>query len=86
MIKVTGMEYGADIIFTVEDNGRGMNEQELSELKDLISGKKSNDRQHGFGMANVEKRIKMQYGEKYGMTVESTFGEGTIVTVRIPKV
>lgn len=86
MIKVTGMEYGADIIFTVEDNGRGMNERELSELKDLISGKKSNDRQHGFGMANVEKRIKMQYGEKYGMTVESTFGEGTIVTVRIPKV
>lgn len=85
-ITVTGKESGEDIVFTVEDNGIGMKESELEKLRDLISGKEINDRQHGFGMANVEKRLEMQYGEKYGMTVESTYGEGTVVTVRIPKV
>ncbi len=41
---------------------------------------------NGFGMANVEKRIEMMYGSGYGMTVDSTYGEGTTVTIRIPVV
>ncbi len=86
MIRVTGKAEGDDIVFTVEDNGRGMNEEELARLKRLISGEESTDDQSGFGMANVEKRLEMLYGDKYGMTVKSEFGEGTVVTVRIPKV
>ena len=86
MIRVTGKAAGDDIVFTVEDNGRGMNEEELARLERLISGEESTDDQSGFGMANVEKRLEMLYGNKYGMTVKSDFGEGTVVTVRIPKV
>ena len=77
---------GKDIVFTVEDNGKGMNEEELAHLRDLISGKVVSDDKRGFGMANVQKRITMHFGSEYGISVNSTPGEGTTVTVRIPKV
>jgi two-component system sensor histidine kinase YesM len=86
MIRVTGKQEDGDIVFKVEDNGIGMNEEELKKLRLLISGELVQDDQSGFGMANVEKRLRMLYGPSYGMTVESTYGEGTVVTVRIPQV
>ena len=87
LIKVTGRESGNDIVFTIEDNGIGMNEEETSNgLKGLIAGKESSMIRDGFGMANVEKRLEMLYGSKYGMTVKSEFDKGTEVTVRIPRV
>ena len=84
LIKVSGTKKGEDITFTVQDNGRGMNEAELENLRGLISGRVTREKEGGYGMANVEKRIEMLYGEEYGMSVESIFGEGTTVTVRIP--
>ena len=86
MIKVTGVSDGEDILLTVEDNGIGMKEDELAHLRGLISGEIKDDEQHGFGMANVEQRLQMHYGRAYGMRVSSTYGEGTKVVVRIPKV
>ena len=86
MIRVTGKADGDDIVFTVEDNGRGMTEEELARLRRLISGEESSDDQRGFGMANVEKRLEMLYGSDYGMTVKSEYDKGTEVTVKIPRV
>ena len=82
---MSGKQDGGDIVFTIEDNGIGMNEEELERLRKLISGELVTDDKTGFGMANVEQRLEVHYGSEYGMTVESTYGEGTIVTVRIPK-
>jgi two-component system sensor histidine kinase YesM len=84
-IKVTGNEEGDDIVFTVQDTGKGMNEEELERLRSLIAGNIVVEEQNGFGMANVEKRLQMQYGAAYGIKVDSTLDEGTTVTVRIPK-
>lgn len=86
MIKVWGFKEGGDIVFTVEDNGRGMKPEELKNLQGLISGEIIRADEGGYGMANVEKRLEMLYGENYGITVESNFGVGTTVTVRIPAV
>ena len=61
-----------------------MNEEELTRLRKLISGEITIDDKRGFGMANVEKRITMLYGEEYGISVDSEYEEGTTVTVRIP--
>ncbi|MBR3042850.1 MAG: sensor histidine kinase, partial [Eubacterium sp.] len=88
LIEVYGAKDGDDIVFTIRDNGIGMKEEELERLRLLISGKVEEDDgndQSGFGMANVEKRIEMLYGSKYGMTVDSVYTEGTTVTVRIPQ-
>ena len=90
-ITVEGDFQGDDIIFRVRDNGIGMKEKELTKFRDYISGKieldnsDKNKSGSGFGMANVEKRIEMMYGPDYGVTVESKYNEGTIVTVLIPK-
>ena len=86
VIKVSGKSAGKDIVLTVEDNGIGMNGEELARLRGLISGDIVLDDKRGFGMANVQQRITMHFGGGYGISVDSTAGEGTILTVRIPKV
>lgn len=91
MIRVEGRlersnASGDDImVFRVKDTGIGMTDEELERLRGLISGEIVLDEQRGFGMANVQKRIEMMYGVGYGITVESTYNEGTTVTVRIPR-
>ncbi len=86
IIRVYGRICGEDLLLMVEDNGIGMMEDELSRLRSLISGEIVREDRHGFGMANVAQRIRLHYGEAYGIRVESTYGEGCLVTVRIPQV
>jgi two-component system sensor histidine kinase YesM len=85
-IKVTGRAEGDNIVLITEDDGIGMKEEELERLRSLIKGDIEDDTQDGFGMANVEKRIEMQYGPEYGITVESEYQKGTVVRVLIPRV
>ena len=40
---------------------------------------------HRYGVRNVNDKIKIVYGSKYGVTIESAMGEGTVVTLRIGK-
>lgn len=54
---------------TIQDNGYGM---DLS--KPLT----------GVGIANVDKRLKLRFGEKYGLHIESELDEGTLVTITLP--
>ncbi len=85
-ITVRGRNMGCDVLFEIEDNGKGMDDAELAHLRGLISGEIASEDQRGFGMANVEKRLEMLYGSEYGITVESELGVGTKVRVRIPGV
>ena len=39
----------------------------------------------GYGLYNVCERIRLNFGENYGITITSTYGEGTCVTVRLPQ-
>lgn len=66
-----------DIVFEVEDDGIGFD-------VDNVTAKKKSDL-GGFGLKNVNERIKLEYGENYGLTVRSEPGKGTKVTVRIAK-
>lgn len=85
-IIVKGEKNGGDLIFTVSDDGIGMKPERLDYVRKLISGEIVDDSQHGFGMANVEQRIHLRYGENYGITVESEYGKGTAVHVTVPVV
>lgn len=75
-----------DIEFTVSDDGVGMTPEELDDLRERISGRTeaAADNIHGIGLLNVNERIRLNYGSQYGIRVESTYGEGTTVTVLIP--
>lgn len=70
-----------DVVLEVEDNGIGMSEEQISELfENDITDK------HGIGVKNVNDRIKIYFGDKYGITVRSELDEGTCVSIRIPKI
>ena len=85
-IRVSGRMGDGELFFIVEDDGIGMRQKELDRMRKLISGEITEELPHGFGIANVAQRIRLHYGEKYGIEVESAYGEGCRVTVRIPQV
>jgi two-component system sensor histidine kinase YesM len=67
------------ILFEVEDDGIGIHE---SVLKSIFQ----HEPPVGYGICNVNNRIKLSYGEEYGIYIISTLGKGTKVTIKIPKV
>ena len=84
-ILVTGSLCGDEIRFTVEDNGVGMEEEELHKLQEEIK-KPCKETEKGFGLANVNERIRMNFGTEYGMQITSVRGQGTRVEIVIPAV
>lgn len=73
------------ILLCVQDNGIGMDEKELERLREEIS-RPCKETETGFGLANVNERIRMNFGMEYGMTIESEKGTGTKVSIIIPAV
>ncbi|MBZ4671523.1 MAG: two-component system, sensor histidine kinase YesM [Clostridiales bacterium] len=83
LIRISGRFENGDIIFCVSDNGAGIPEKELERISCGLQ-KGSLERGKGFGLSNVDERIKLNYGENYGIRLESVLGEGTSVFVKIP--
>ncbi|MDD6811150.1 MAG: sensor histidine kinase [Lachnospiraceae bacterium] len=76
-------ENGRKILLTVTDNGVGMEQEELERLQKEIT-RPCKETESGFGLANVNERIRMNFGMEYGMNIQSKKGEGTSVQVIIP--
>ena len=76
------------ILFEVEDNGIGMTAYRLYTVQSKLDGTPHEinlDRDEtGFGLENVNQRIKLYYGQAYGLSIQSTYNEGTRVTLVIP--
>lgn len=75
-IWISAEEDENNILFYVEDNGCGICEEDLKEVL--------NKERKSIGVRNTNKRIRMIYGEKYGVTISSQLEEGTVVTIRLP--
>lgn len=82
-ITITGKMQGEHIVFVVRDDGVGMDEAGLAQLREDI-GKPCKETDRGFGLANVNERIRMYFGLEYGLTVDSSPGRGTSVAIVIP--
>jgi Predicted signal transduction protein with a C-terminal ATPase domain len=87
-ITVKGFLSEDNIIIIVADNGVGIEQQDVERLngsmnKDYIKDIKGD--QH-IGLENVNQRIKLIFGEKYGIHMESHKNEGTTIKITIPKV
>lgn len=82
-IQVWGYEENNDLVFIISDDGNGMEKQYLEELRKSLNDE--NDTRHGIGLKNIHRRIRLYYGENYGLVINSSPGRGTSVTVRIPK-
>ncbi|MGN0337742.1 MAG: sensor histidine kinase [Lachnospiraceae bacterium] len=82
-ITITGRMQERRIVLAVQDNGVGMEPEKLAHLRREIE-RPCKDTEGGFGLANVNERIRMYFGDYYGMQIDSVQGEGTTVTVTIP--
>ncbi|MBD0378993.1 cache domain-containing sensor histidine kinase [Paenibacillus sedimenti] len=93
-IKENGSRHGAGEIFIhsymendtmvlcVEDNGIGM----PAEMVDRFNRNDFHDKKEGYGIKNINHRIKLFYGEQYGLHFRSSPGKGTTVEIRMPAV
>ena len=77
-IVVSGKDDGDEILLKVEDNGAGMTDEQAENILTKES--------KGYGVRNVNERIKLYYGEKYHLIIKSRLSEGTCVSLRIPKI
>lgn len=87
-IIITGSIIDTDIYLKISDDGIGIKENELililsseefekKEIKSKGSGS-------GYGIKNINERLKLYYGDDYGLSFSSIYGQGTTVTIKLP--
>lgn len=81
LIQITSRIVEDNLVIQVIDNGTGICSENLNKLPQSINYKKKFS---GIGIHNVQERIKVYFGEKYGMSFESELGSGTKVSVILP--
>jgi len=75
-LAIEGFVKDDHIIFTVQDNGPGMEKEKIGAAFLLDTG--------GYGLKNVQERLKIFFGEKFGISITSEKGSNTCVTIEIP--
>lgn len=84
-ITITGEVNENDVCIRVSDNGIGMTEERNREVMDRILGKTEGTDAVGFGLYNVNERIRLKFGDGYGINITSKYEEGTVSEVILPK-
>ncbi|WP_261305199.1 sensor histidine kinase [Paenibacillus andongensis] len=81
LIQITGTRMENNILLQVTDNGIGMTQEEIENMyqEEPMSVKGS-----GIGVRNVDQRIKLHFGDQYGLQFESELGKGTTVKIWLP--
>lgn len=72
------------IKISASDNGCGMSERKLRELLEWINTPEPENKTGSIGLRNVNQRIKIFYGEDYGVSITSVLGKGTTVKLTLP--
>ncbi|HOJ09523.1 MAG TPA: histidine kinase [Clostridiales bacterium] len=86
-IKIEIAEENENVIVTISDNGAGMTVEKLREIEEMCSGLLENSQSlKGIGIRNVDHRVKLYFGVKYGLKIQSKIGSGTSAILRLPKI
>lgn len=81
-IKVTIKEIDEEIDISIKDNGNGMSEEAIRKIKDGLE--KNIQKPNSIGLMNINNRLKLNFGEQYGIYINSRINEGTTVSIKIP--
>ncbi|WP_181873461.1 sensor histidine kinase [Paenibacillus prosopidis] len=89
LLELAGEISGDMILLTVKDNGMGMDDEKLRMIMNSLSAKQgligqNQDWTISIGLANVNNRVKLKYGNEYGIIIESEPGLGTEVVIMMP--
>jgi two-component system sensor histidine kinase YesM len=79
-IRIEGKLIDGQIAFIIMDNGLGMSSAKLEQIHAVLHGGETKQ----IGLKNVDERIKLYFGETYGLQVSSKINNGTKVTMHIP--
>ena len=79
-VAIVAHDAGAECVITIEDDGVGMDPAVLT-----LPGDDSTDAGQHVGLANVDERLRAAFGDSFGLVVETALGQGTKVSVRVPK-
>lgn len=76
-------------VITVKDDGKGIESDRLQLLRQKLNNVDIQNKQgavadFGYGMMNVQSRLKLTYGEAYGISIDSEIANGTTVTIVLP--
>ena len=82
MIIITAREKDGDVVVTVEDNGMGIQPEVIEKIN---RGEQISEKTH-VGILNVKERIQLNFGENYGMKIESTQWMGTRIILTFPAI
>jgi two-component system sensor histidine kinase YesM len=74
---------GETIEISIKDNGKGMSEEELANIVQHIN-REDGDEMKSIGLRNIHQRLKLRYGDQYGLSVKSSKTQGTLVTLSMP--
>lgn len=77
ILRISAERVDSNLLFVVKDNGPGMDPSVIDEIL--------NKQSKGYGLFNVNERLRIQYGQGYGVSISSLPGEGTTVFVKIPE-
>lgn len=84
IIKITGAEEADGIVITIWDNGTGIPPEKLEKIQlQFVDTKRIEIKDH-IGIINVHQRLLVQYGDGYGLEIDSKLGEYTQVRVKLP--
>ncbi len=90
LVKITGKCLNGCIVLEITDNGAGMTKEEIEQLmRHIVSTEEEENLlqrsgNSNIGLRNINFRIKLVYGQEYGLAVDSRKDEGTAITVKIP--
>lgn len=82
-IVITGWVESNDVVLVISDDGVGIPEDILKNI--LSEDRKSTSSGSNIAVCNIHNRLQLLYGERYGLSYDSIYGEGCEVTLRIPK-
>jgi len=82
-IQIRGRKQEEYLVIEIEDDGIGISKERLWQVKDGIQRKVLTGKDI-YGLYNVNERIRLNFGEAYGIDIHSTYGEGTVVRVLLP--
>lgn len=82
--RITAWQDNQFLVLSVVDDGVGMDSVALEGLRAIIYAEDTHSRADHIGLNNVHQRLKLNYGDGYGITIESAKDAGTIIELRIP--
>ena len=81
-LRIRGLQKKDKMVITITDNGCGIPSEELRRI--MAGERRKSYHGGGFGLRNIDERIKLAFGESYGLRVRSKYGIGTQVSIFLP--